>query len=323
MHQTLIIKDSIFLNHLTGRFHPESPDRILVTNNALDFSEFKSINSRVATTVDLLLCHTKNYLNIVQGNIKECRLKNALDGSFSLSTGDVQICPESDFVARYAVGAVLKAIDAVMNDIADNAFVAVRPPGHHASADRGMGFCLYNNVAIGARYLQKKYGLKRVLIVDFDVHHGNGTQDIFYHESEVFYFSTHNGLIFPRTGWSDESGQGPGFGFNLNYPIDPRFHPRNQVLDIFHNQFTSVMDEYKPEFVLISAGFDAHYLDPLGGFDLTTNDFVEITKVIMHIADKFAQGKLVSVLEGGYSLEALADVIPAHVRTLNKTLLSF
>lgn len=320
MNQVFIAEDDVFTQHLTGKGHPESPHRFNVSKYALQIQGLlrkeNRIRPRRAEDSELLLCHTQSYVNEVRKNIEKCVRSGIDDGLFQLSTGDVQICPESDSVARYAVGAVLNAIDAIMEGRTKKVFCLVRPPGHHACSDKGMGFCIYNNVAIGARYVGQKYGLKKVLIVDWDVHHGNGTQEIFYEDPSVFYLSTHNTRIYPGTGYAEETGDGRGKGYNLNFPIDPRQNPREIIKDVFSSQLIEKMEFYRPEFVFISAGFDAHAWDPLGGFDLTTQDFVDLTHIVKKIADQYAQGRIVSVLEGGYSLDALVDVIPAHVKAL-------
>ena len=308
--------------HHTGFGHPESPFRFKVGKYALKtqglLNRENSLAPRVASDDELLLCHTREYLDEVQKNIQECVQRDIDDGSFQLSTGDVQISKESDTVARFAAGAVLAAVDTIMEGRAKNAFCLVRPPGHHACSDRGMGFCLYNNVAVGARYAARKYGLKRILIVDWDVHHGNGTQEILYEDPSIFYFSTHNGRIYPGTGWVDERGKGAGEGFNLNFPLDPFKNPREAILEIFSHTLAEAMQSFQPEFVFISAGFDAHKLDPMGGFNLTTQDFADLTRLVKNIAEEYASGRLVSVLEGGYNLDVLAEVIPVHVGVLNE-----
>lgn len=320
MPGTIIAEGDIFTQHLTGWGHPESPARFVVSKKALQqhglLHESNTLPLRLATDQELLLCHTQDYLNEVQKNIYICKESGIIDGSFTLSTGDVQICPESEQVARYAVGAVLEAVDAVMQGSAKNAFCIVRPPGHHATSNQGMGFCLFNNVAIGARYVCQKYGLKKILIVDWDVHHGNGTQDIFYDDPKVFYFSTHNGRIYPGTGHANESGKDAGLGFTLNFPLDPYKNPRMAIKDVFQHILAEKMKDFQPELVFISAGFDAHERDPLGGFNLTTKDFEELTEIVKDIAETYSQGRLISVLEGGYDLAALAEVIPAHVAIL-------
>jgi acetoin utilization deacetylase AcuC-like enzyme len=220
-------------------------------------------------------------------------------------------------VARYAVGGILEAIDYVVLERVKNAFCAVRPPGHHASAMVGKGFCVFNNVAIGARYAQKKYGLKKILIADWDVHHGDGTQAIFEEDTSVFYFSTHRygRGFYPGTGSAQETGEG---GTILNCPIIPSqgISPRKEVLRAFHTLLPQAMETFRPNLVMISAGFDAHVKDPLGGFDLVEEDFAELTAITKKIAETYASGHLVSVLEGGYHLEALASSVCAHVREL-------
>jgi len=321
--QTVISEDEIFKTHLTGRGHPESPSRFKIAKDALKLRGLLSPTNRVAprlaTSAELMLCHTQDYIQTVQENMLACVKCGREDGSFTLSTGDVQICSASDQVARYAVGAVLGSIDAIMLGQALNAFCLVRPPGHHACSDKGMGFCIYNNVSIGARYLIQKYGIERVLIVDWDVHHGNGTQEIFYQDPSVFYFSTHNKHIYPGTGFSNERGAGLGLGYTLNFPLEGNLGTRTALLEIFNHSLREAMKIYKPQFVLISAGFDAHEWDPLGGFNLTTEDFRELTSITKGIAFEYAEGRLLSVLEGGYSLRALEEVIPAHVGVLQES----
>lgn len=323
MFQTVISEDEIFKTHLTGRGHPESPSRFKIAKDALKLKGLLSPTNRVAprlaTIEELRLCHTEDYIQTVQKNMLACIKCGCEDGSFTLSTGDVQICSASDQVARYAVGAVLASLDAIMLGQARHAFCLVRPPGHHACSDKGMGFCIYNNVSVGARYLIQKYGLERVLIVDWDVHHGNGTQEIFYQDPSVFYFSIHNKNIYPGTGFSYERGAGPGLGYTLNFPLEGNLSTRKAILEIFNHALKEAMKMYKPQFVLISAGFDAHEWDPLGGFNLTTEDFRELTSIMKDIAFEYAEGRLLSVLEGGYSLRALEEVIPAHVGVLHKS----
>lgn len=318
MYNIKVIENDLFLCHLTGYGHPESPQRFKIAKAALREKKFideHPLPLRLATDSELLLCHTGNYLDIVRKNIEECSRLGIRDGSFQLSTGDVQICPDSEIVARAAVGAVLEAVDDVMNVHSKSVFCLVRPPGHHACSHIGMGFCIYNNVAVAARYACKKYGIDKILIVDWDVHHGNGTQEIFYEDSTVFYFSTHNGLIYPGTGRASETGKGKGEGFTLNVPIDPRQNPREKVKLAFEH-LADKMKSYQPQLIFISAGFDAHLWDPLGGFNLTTQDFVELTEIVKKMAQNYCEGRIVSVLEGGYNLDALAEVIPAHVQAL-------
>jgi acetoin utilization deacetylase AcuC-like enzyme len=238
-------------------------------------------------------------------------------GRDGLSTGDTDICPRSLEAAVRGAGLCLNAVDLVMKGEADNAFCIVRPPGHHATPDRGMGFCLFNNVAVAARYAQKEYGVDRVAIADWDVHHGNGTQDIFYKDPSVFFFSTHQSPWYPGTGDLEETGTGAGKGTTLNCPF-PAGSGREQILGAFRGKFQALMEEYKPGLLLLSAGFDSRRGDPLGHFRLTDEDFAELTNIMRKIADKHAGGRLISVLEGGYDLDGLTKAVGAHAQALNR-----
>lgn len=299
---TYIIADPLSREHITGVDHPEKPERFDAIVNAL--KGHKMHPARDATEVDILRCHTDKYIKIVQRDVKS--------GLTTLSTGDVQICPKSYAVALRAAGAVLTAVDLVMNGTAQRAFCVVRPPGHHACSDQGMGFCIFNNIAIGARYAQEKYKIKRVLIVDWDVHHGNGTQEIFHHDSSVFYFSTHQYPLYPGTGAADDVG----VGATLNVPITVSKTSRDEVLNAYEKTLQDEMEKFRPELVMISAGFDAHEEDPLGGLRLKTEDFATLTRSVIKVADKYASGRIVSVLEGGYNLKAIAAAAKAHVDAL-------
>src|SRR6185295_15172023 len=239
-------------------------------------------------------CHSKEYIDLVHREIVQLPPGAILP----LSTGDVMICQKSYDVALQAVGGVLVATDAVMTGQANNAFCIVRPAGHHATASMGMGFCLFNNVAIGARYVQKKYGVKRVLIVDWDVHHGNGTQAIVWSDPSIFYFSTHQAGIYPHTGFVEEIGAGN----IMNCPILGGPHSRKEVFQAFIEGLKPAMELFQPEVVFFFCGFDAHREDPLGGLDLTDRDFFELTIIVKEIARNYATGHLISVLEGGYNL---------------------
>jgi acetoin utilization deacetylase AcuC-like enzyme len=238
-----------------------------------------------------------------------------MTGFHELSTGDAIICPKSLDAALRASGGVLNAVDAVAGKQSKNAFGIVRPPGHHATPAQGMGFCLFNNIAIGARYAQRKYGLDRILIADWDVHHGNGTQDIFYTDGTVFFFSTHQHPWYPGTGAPDETGEDRGAGMTMNRPF-PAGAGREQILGVFREDLINAAEKVRPELVMISAGFDSRAGDPLGGFLLTDEDFADLTRVMLEIADKYAGGRLVSVLEGGYNLAGLAAAVRAHVDAL-------
>lgn len=317
---TKIITDDRMRNHITGWGHPESPDRLEAIIRRLKNAPFLKpedfLTPRAATFDEIALCHTLDYIQIVQNDVEECARLNINDGSYTLLTGDVQISPASLEAALLAAGSVLDGVDLVMTKKAKNVFCSVRPPGHHAESDRGMGFCLFNNVAIGARFLQKKYGIKRVLIVDWDLHHGNGTQEIFYEDPSVFYFSTHQSPLYPGTGRREEIGEGSGKGFTMNCPISPVIFAREEILEAFQIQLREKMKQFKPEFIFISAGFDAHKDDPLGSLNLTTQDFGTLTDIVTELAQDFSMGRVVSVLEGGYNLKALADSSFLHVEHL-------
>ncbi|MBS4167795.1 histone deacetylase [Parachlamydia sp. AcF125] len=314
---TLIIEDPLYLQHLTGPFHVETPERARVVNQALMQSGLKTGQNtrtpRKATKEEILLCHTEDYWQLVQDEVKYAQT----DGSTELSTGDVNICPSSFEVAIRAAGGVLTAVDAILNKEGQNAFCIVRPPGHHARKAQGKGFCLFNNIAIGARYAQKKYPfIKKVLIVDWDLHHGDGTEDIFKDDPSVFYFSTHEQGNYPGTGDTLFAGEGEGVGTILNCPIRGGEEARFEILKAFYKKLIPAMETFVPNLVLISAGFDAHFLDPLGRFNLTERDFAELTILTKEIARRYAENRVISILEGGYHLLALAQSVKAHVKVL-------
>ncbi len=269
-----------------------------------------TIKPREATDEELALCHGEKYIELVH---RECA---AAERPVDLSTGDAVIGPGSERVARLAAGAGLEAVDAVFEKKCRHAFCAVRPPGHHATSNRGMGFCLFNNIAVAARHAQKKHGIERVAIIDWDVHHGNGTQDIFYEDGSVYYFSTHQYPFYPGTGAKGETGEGKGKGTTLNAPL-PAGTGMKDVGAAFREAFLKAMKDFKPELVIISAGFDSRLGDLLGDFRLTDDDFKELTKLLTGLADETADGRVVSMLEGGYALDGLASATKAHVEALN------
>ena len=236
-------------------------------------------------------------------------------GRSRLSTGDTPLSARSLEVARLAAGGVLAAVDAVFAGRVRNAFAVVRPPGHHATPDRGMGFCLFDNVALAARHAQAVHGARRVLIADWDVHHGNGTQDIFYADGTVLFFDTHQHPLYPGTGLGSERGRGRGEGLILNHPF-PAGAGREQVVTAFRERLVPAAEAFAPDLVLVSAGFDSRIDDPLGGFRLTDDDFAALTTIMMEIAARHCGGRLVSTLEGGYNLAGLASAAAAHVRAL-------
>jgi acetoin utilization deacetylase AcuC-like enzyme len=313
---TALLIDPIYREHLiglVGREHPERPERFDAVVQGLEkaglLDRLGRVEARAATEDELRLCHTPEYLRKARHDVQE--------GCGFLSTGDTDITANSWDVAVHAVGGVLNAVDAVIAGSAQNAFCAVRPPGHHATPSRGMGFCIFNNVAIAARYAQRKHGVERVLIVDWDVHHGNGTQDIFYSDPTVFFFSTHQWPLYPGTGRANETGDGEAEGTTRNFPF-PAGSGRKEILGAVQNTLVPLAKRFRPDLVLISAGFDSRAGDLLGRFTLLDDDFVDLTREVMGIADQYAGGRLVSMLEGGYQLQGLASASAAHVEALSR-----
>lgn len=309
--KTALLADPIYREHLVGREHPERPERFDAVHQGLKkagvIDRILRVDARAATEEEMLLCHTREYLRTAEHDVKA--------GYPSLTTGDTDITPNSWDVARKAAGGVMNAVDAVMSGKARNAFCAVRPPGHHATPNRGMGFCLLNNIAIGARYAQRKHGIERVMIVDWDVHHGNGTQDIYYSDPTVFFFSTHQWPLYPGTGRADETGAGPAKGTKMNFPF-PAGSGRKEILGAVQHSLVPASARFRPDLIMISAGFDSRIGDLLGGFTLTDQDFTDLTRTVMEMAAQHAGGRLVSVLEGGYALSGLASAAAAHVQAL-------
>ncbi|MFL6350861.1 MAG: histone deacetylase [Bryobacteraceae bacterium] len=311
MYRTALAADPAVKKHDLGTGHPERPERYAAIMNRLEstglLERFLRLEARTATEDELALVHSRRYIALVEREVAQ--------GRPQLSTGDTDIRPHSVESAKAAAGCVLSALDAVFSGSPTNAFCAVRPPGHHASRARGMGFCLFNNAALGARYAQHRYGVERVLIADWDVHHGNGTQDIFYEDGSVFFFSTHQSPWYPGTGDASEQGEGRGAGKTVNCPL-PAGSGRAQILSAFQQQLLPAAKEFQPDLVLISAGFDSRINDPLGLFLLTDEDFCDLTRLMTDFAAEHCSGRLVSVLEGGYSLHGLARATEAHLRAL-------
>ena len=306
----LVIAEA-YVEHLTGQGHPEQPGRVtaiverLQTDGLLD--KARAITPRTATDEEILRCHAADYLRIVNEDVTE--------GLHRLSTGDTPLSARSLEVARLAAGGLLTAVDEVLTGRLRNAFAVVRPPGHHATPKKGMGFCLFNNVAIAARHAQSKHGVSRVLIADWDVHHGNGTQDIFYEDGTVLFFDTHQHPLYPGTGAATETGKGAGAGLTINCPF-PAGSGRKEIVGAFREKLLPAAQAFRPDLVLVSAGFDSRIDDPLGSFKLTDEDFAELTGIVKEIAAKHCGGRLVSTLEGGYNLAGLASAAASHVRAL-------
>jgi acetoin utilization deacetylase AcuC-like enzyme len=306
--KTAFLADAIAKEHDTGPGHPEQIARWDAAVRGVGKFGLTASTPRAATFDELALCHTAEYIRSAQ--------RDGELGLDALSTGDTDICPRSFAAGTHAAGVCLNAVDLVMAREARNAFCIVRPPGHHATPNRGMGFCLFNNISIAARYAQKKHGVERVLIADWDVHHGNGTQEVFYADASVFFFSTHQSPWYPGTGDANETGAGAGEGASMNCPF-PAGAGREQILGVFRGRLAPAMNEFRPDLVLISAGFDSRLGDPLGHFRLTDADFGELTDLMLEISDKHAGSRLVSVLEGGYNLDGLTRAVASHAEKLS------
>ena len=308
---TAIATDSRVQSHNPGPGHPEQPARYSAVMNRLQSSgllpRLLPVKVRRANDDELALVHGRSYIELVAREVAQ--------GRRQLSTGDTDIGEGSDEIARLASGCVLSAVDAVFSQTATNAFCLVRPPGHHASTSRGMGFCFFNHVAVAARYAQSKHGAQRIAIVDWDVHHGNGTQDIFYEDGSVLFCSTHQSPWYPGTGAKDERGEGKGADATINCPF-PAGSGRDEIIGAFRELLLPAIDHFKPDLILISAGFDSRAGDPLGQFLLTDEDFQQLTNLMTDAAARHCHGRLVSLLEGGYSLEGLANGVEAHVKGL-------
>ena len=269
----------------------------------------RSVEPKAARIEDITLVHSKDYVLSIKDACSRLRLNNiALDP-------DTIISRDSFEAALFAAGAVIEGIDLICDGEIDNAFCMVRPPGHHARPSQAMGFCIFNNIAVGARYIQKKYRLERILIVDWDVHHGNGTEEIFYQDPSVFYISLHQYPHYPGTGSGQSRGAGKGKGFNLNIPMQAPSGDA-EYIKVFQEIIVPVLKDFKPEFILISAGFDGHKDDPLSSLTLTEHGYYEMTKIIKEAAALYSKNRIVSILEGGYNLTSLANSVHSHLKSL-------
>jgi len=311
-----ILYDDIFLEHNTGSGHPERPERLFdVIDTLKNNPDFKYDlvwpKVRKADNSEIALAHSEKYIQLVESEIRA--LDN--DSPTFLSTGDTVISPKSLDVAQMSVGASLVGIDEIMNGNVKAAFSFNRPPGHHATEDKGMGFCIYNHAAIAAKYLQNKYSLSRVLIIDFDVHHGNGTQDIFYDDPSVFYFSIHQHPFYPGTGRPTETGVADGEGFTLNIDLTEGSGDQEFVKG-FSEQLVPRMNDFKPEFILISAGFDAHDNDLLGKLSYTPKGYSQVAQIINSIYKKSNAKGIMYMLEGGYVPENIDNASQAIIKRL-------
>jgi acetoin utilization deacetylase AcuC-like enzyme len=308
---TGFVYDKSFLKHLTGPGHPECPERLLSTLSYIkDTAWYQDLSQLSAIKCDrswIEEIHSSDYISRA--------LKCCQSGAPYLDSVDVGVCKDSYDVALLAAGTPMVLADAIIRNEIKNGFALQRPPGHHAENDMALGFCLFNNIAILARYLRKQYGLDKIMIIDWDVHHGNGTQHSFEDDGSVLYISSHQYPFYPGTGAYSETGFGQGKDATLNCPMPAGSQDKDYEL-IFMEKILPKIDSFKPEFVLISAGFDAHREDPLAEISLSTDFFGWMTERIMEKADQYADGRIISILEGGYNLEVLPQCVEAHLTKL-------
>ncbi|MBA3040545.1 MAG: histone deacetylase family protein [Alphaproteobacteria bacterium] len=308
---TRLYENAVFLEHETPAGHPERADRLRSLNIALEhpnFAPLERVEAKIANEDAVLLAHPEEHLFAVMRQIPE------EEGEINQIEADTYASPKSLQAALTAIGGAMAAVDAVMTGEISNAFVAGRPPGHHAEKSKAMGFCLFNTVAIAARHAQKKFGAERVAIVDWDVHHGNGTQDIFWDDPSVLFCSTHQMPLYPGTGARDETGLKNNV---VNAPLSPNVGS-DHFREAFKSRVLPALNDFSPDIILISAGFDAHHRDPLAQINLVGEDFDWATGRLMEVADRFAHNRVVSILEGGYDLEGLAESAGLHILRLMK-----
>jgi len=308
MSKTGCVWEKVYSEHVMTEYHPESPDRILGVKDVLENTEpgKKAIKLKVtpATKEEISWVHNPAYIDRVEST----------KGKVVPLDPDTTAGKKSYEAALMAAGGVVACVEGVLSGEVDNAFAFVRPPGHHAEFDRAMGFCLFNNVAIGAEYAIKKHDLKRIAIIDFDIHHGNGTQNFFYKRSDVFYISTHRWPFYPGSGLRHEHGEGLGKGYTLNIPMEKG--DDNELINAFKDVVRPLILEYKPELILVSAGYDAHEDDPLGGFSVTREGYKKLTEELVDLANTVCDGKIVFILEGGYNVSALKGCVEDALKVL-------
>ncbi|MCH9656973.1 MAG: histone deacetylase [Planctomycetes bacterium] len=308
---TVFFQSELFLQHDTGS-HPESSARLKKVMDRIlteDITGLLIFDKQVkATSQEILRVHSSDYV---------ADLKRFCDGGGGRIEADTVVSSESFEIACYAAGHAVEAVNQVIQGQTQRAFCAIRPPGHHALADQAMGFCLLNHVAIAARHAIEQHQLNRVLIVDWDVHHGNGTQDIFYEDEQVHFFSAHRAQFYPNTGTVNETGAGKGLGTIWNLPMDYGIS-RERYFSNFERVLNNAALKCRPELILISAGFDAHKDDPIGSLGLESDDFGELTQLVLNVANEYCDGRVVSLLEGGYNPEKLAESVVSHLYKLRE-----
>ena len=310
MRKTAVIWDERFVKHRMGLYHPESPSRLLAIKEVLDGDgvgrEVSSLKPRAATIDELCFIHDKTYVE---------RVERTAGGEMVNLDPDTVACAETWEAARYAAGATMALIDETVKGNITNGFAFVRPPGHHAERDKAMGFCFFNNIAIGAEYAKRNLGVERIAIIDFDVHHGNGTQHAFYDREDVLFASVHRSEFYPGTGFANETGEGKGRGTTLNVPL--QYGATDDVYKmVFDKHIVPAVMRFSPQLLLVSAGYDSHERDPLGGMKMTTEGFRWIANTISELAQECCKGKVVYVLEGGYDLKALRESVEATLEVM-------
>ncbi len=313
MAHTGLIRDDAYLEHITSDFHPEHPDRLRAVYSVLEDRELQDgidrLEAREATAEEIQWIHTESYYQTIEST-RNC-------GHRQLDP-DTHVSSQSYRVAKLAAGGLCALLDAVCSGKVKNGFALVRPPGHHAEAGRGMGFCIYNNIAIAARYAQHRGLAEKVLIVDWDLHHGNGTQHAFESDPSVLYFSSHQYPYYPGTGSVEEIGREPARGYTVNAPLAGG-QGDEDFIQIYQEILEPIAARFEPDLVLVSAGFDTYYRDPLGGMRVTEDGYAELTRILMRMAAASCQGKIVFTLEGGYHLEGLSQSIKRVLLTLQET----
>jgi len=310
--KTGLITSDTYQNHNTGEGHPEKIDRVTAVIDNFKKIDNKELIWKKPTKFDqsfLINTHSSEYIDLVSKSFPE--------NGLAFLDGDTVVSPGSKEATKDAVGSIITAIDGVQDKEFENAFCAVRPPGHHAEKDKAMGFCIYNNIAVGANYLINKYKLNKVAIIDFDVHHGNGTQDIFYNDDSIFYFDIHQHPLYPQSGRPNEIGIGKGKGFTLNVDL-PKGSGNTKLINAFKNKLTPAMEKFQPEFILVSAGFDSHQGDLLGQLNFTDVGYENIAIILSNIAKKYASGRKLYMLEGGYVAENISKSAEKIIGILTK-----